>query len=70
LLADYKRIEDIRGECDTLHKKSIIARLRGDHSLAEEWAGRYITLYSSHMKALKDDGDLLDGANTELADPF
>jgi hypothetical protein len=54
---DYMRIEDIRGECDTLCKKSFIARARGDAILADDWAGRYLTLYNAHMKALGDDED-------------
>jgi hypothetical protein len=62
LALDYKRIEDIRGECDTLCKKSFIARARGDAVLADDWAGRYLTLYDSHMKAL---GDEEDGPGTQ-----
>ena len=56
--SDYKRIEDIRGECDTLCKRSVISRSRGDISLAEDWAGRYITLYNSHMTAFTDEDDV------------
>jgi hypothetical protein len=63
--SDYKRIEDIRGECDTLCKKSIISRSRGDISLAEEWAGRYITLYNSHMTALTDEDDVPESHGSE-----
>lgn len=38
----YKRIEDIDGECEQLCKKAIIAKLRGDEGLAEEWAQNYV----------------------------
>lgn len=38
LLSGYKRVEDIDGECEQLMKKAIIAKLRGDEKLAEEWA--------------------------------
>lgn len=34
----YKKIEDTAGECEQLMKKAIIAKLRGDEKLAEEWA--------------------------------
>ena len=36
--AGYKKIEDTAGECEQLMKKAIIAKLRGDEKLAEEWA--------------------------------
>jgi hypothetical protein len=62
---DYKRIEDIRGECDTLYKKSMIARLRGDVALADEWAGRYLTLFNAHMIVLSDDEDIPEGNDPE-----
>lgn len=61
IVIDYKRIEDIRGQCDTLYKKSIIARLRGDIAVAEDWNGRYLTLYNAHMKSLNDDDNLSEG---------
>jgi hypothetical protein len=65
---DYKRIEDIRGECDTLFKKSVIARSRGDTALAEDWAGRYITLYNSHMTAIADEDDVPGSHSSEDID--
>ncbi|KAF1958731.1 hypothetical protein CC80DRAFT_468392 [Byssothecium circinans] len=34
----FKRVEDLEGECEQLMKKAIIAKLRGDEKLAEEWA--------------------------------
>ncbi|KAF9735308.1 anaphase-promoting complex protein [Paraphaeosphaeria minitans] len=34
----FKKAEDVGGECEQLMKKAVIARLRGDEELAEEWA--------------------------------
>jgi anaphase-promoting complex subunit 5 len=34
----FRKIEDIEGECEQLMKKAILAKLRGDEQLAEEWA--------------------------------
>jgi anaphase-promoting complex subunit 5 len=34
----YKRSGYVEGECEQLMKKAIIARLRGDEKVAEEWA--------------------------------
>ncbi|KAF2709814.1 hypothetical protein K504DRAFT_482113 [Pleomassaria siparia CBS 279.74] len=34
----FKRTESIDGECEQLMKKAVIAKLRGDEKLAEEWA--------------------------------
>ena len=36
--AGFKKAEDVEGECEQLMKKAVIARLRGDEELAEEWA--------------------------------
>ncbi|KAF2674965.1 hypothetical protein BT63DRAFT_449952 [Microthyrium microscopicum] len=57
----YKRIEDVRGECDCMSKKSTIASARGDAGLAEDWARRYIALYDTHLKAIHDSDDEGDG---------
>jgi hypothetical protein len=62
----YKRIEDIRGEADTLHKKSLIARVRGDVDLAEEWASRYLSLVEDHFAALSDDEAMGSGTVQEV----
>ncbi|KAF2432996.1 hypothetical protein EJ08DRAFT_608324 [Tothia fuscella] len=50
--ADYyfTKIQDIRGECDTLGKKATIARKRGDLKLAQDWAERYVTLYQEQFE--------------------
>jgi anaphase-promoting complex subunit 5 len=49
--ADYKCIEDVRGQCDSLRKKSIIANMRGDTEVADDWARRYLTVYEAHVGA-------------------
>jgi anaphase-promoting complex subunit 5 len=46
----YKRVEDISGECEQLCKKAIIAQLRGDEQLAEEWAQNYGRTYTAGME--------------------
>lgn len=53
-MIDYKKIEDIQGECDMISKKSAIAKVRGDDQLAEDWARRYLALYDRHIKTLYD----------------
>ncbi|KAF2643444.1 hypothetical protein P280DRAFT_467473 [Massarina eburnea CBS 473.64] len=37
----FKRVEDLHGECEQLVKKAIVAKLRGDETLAEEWAQKH-----------------------------
>ncbi|KAF2000794.1 hypothetical protein P154DRAFT_491575 [Amniculicola lignicola CBS 123094] len=34
----FKKVEDIEGECEQLVKRAIVAKLRGDEQLSEEWA--------------------------------
>ncbi|ORY11536.1 anaphase-promoting complex subunit 5-domain-containing protein [Clohesyomyces aquaticus] len=34
----YKRTEDLSAECEQIMKKALLAKLRGDEKLAEEWA--------------------------------
>jgi anaphase-promoting complex subunit 5 len=41
---DFRKIGDSNGECNMLAKKSLVARIRGDESLAEDWATKYVTL--------------------------
>jgi anaphase-promoting complex subunit 5 len=48
----YKRVEDIAGECEHLFKKSVIARLRGDEQLAEEWAQNYLLTHEAAMERI------------------
>jgi anaphase-promoting complex subunit 5 len=44
-IALYEKLQDLRGHCEMLAKKAIIARMRGDLKLAEDWATKYLTLY-------------------------
>lgn len=53
----YSHIEDINGECEMLAKKALIARLRGDEKLAEDWAENYLKTYQS-AKERMEDGDV------------
>jgi anaphase-promoting complex subunit 5 len=34
-------------ECEMLAKKALIAKLRGDEKLAEEWAENYLRTYNA-----------------------
>jgi anaphase-promoting complex subunit 5 len=44
-IALYEKLQDLRGQCEMLAKKAVIARMRGDLKLAEDWATKYLTLY-------------------------
>jgi anaphase-promoting complex subunit 5 len=50
-------MEDIEGECEQLMKKAIIARLRGDEKLAEEWAQNHNRMWEEGKKGIVD-GDI------------
>jgi anaphase-promoting complex subunit 5 len=50
-------MEDIEGECEQLMKKAIIARLRGDEKLAEEWAQNHNKVWEEGKKRIVD-GDI------------
>lgn len=50
----FKRVEDIDGECAQLMKKAIIAKLRGDEKLAEEWAQNHNRVWEAGMSRLVD----------------
>jgi anaphase-promoting complex subunit 5 len=50
----FKRSAYLDGECEQLMKKAIIAKLRGDEKLAEEWAQRHNRVWEEGMKALED----------------
>lgn len=47
---DYEKIQDVRGECGMLAKKSMIARIRGDFALADNWVTKYITLCEKQLE--------------------
>ncbi|KAF2819990.1 hypothetical protein CC86DRAFT_460011 [Ophiobolus disseminans] len=46
----YKKSGYLAGECEQLMKKAIIARLRGDEGLAEEWAQNHNRVWEEGMK--------------------
>jgi len=41
----FKNAAYLDGECEQLMKKAIIAKLRGDEKVAEEWAMRHNTVW-------------------------
>lgn len=43
----FKKSEYLEGECEQLMKKALMAKMRGDEKLAEEWA-------QNHNKVLKE----------------
>lgn len=43
-------MEDISGECEMLSKRALIAKLRGDEKLAEDWAENYLRTYKAAME--------------------
>ena len=45
----YEKLEDVRGACEMLAKKSVVAQMRGDVKLAEDWAVKYLSLYQKHF---------------------
>jgi anaphase-promoting complex subunit 5 len=49
----FKRATYLKGECEQLMKKAIIAKLRGDEKLAEEWAQRHNCVWEEGMQALE-----------------
>lgn len=53
----FHKAEDVDGECEQLMKKAIIARLRGDEELAEEWA-------HNHNRVWEDGMERIAGSNT------
>ena len=54
-IAMYEKLQDLRGQCEMLAKKAIIARMRGDLKLAEDWATKYLTLYERQFSRHKVD---------------
>ena len=50
----FKRVEDLDGECEQLMKKAIIAKLRGDETLAEEWAQNHNRVWEEGMGRIMD----------------
>lgn len=48
----FKKAEDVEGECEQLMKKAIIARLRGDEDLAEEFAHDHNRVWDHGMERI------------------
>jgi hypothetical protein len=42
--ADYKRVEDVKGQSETLVKKSMIAQFRGDAELVANYTAERIAV--------------------------
>ncbi|OAL57027.1 hypothetical protein IQ07DRAFT_582293 [Pyrenochaeta sp. DS3sAY3a] len=49
----YKKTGYLNGECEQLMKKAIIAKLRGDEKLAEEWAQNHNRVWEEGMKRIE-----------------
>ncbi|KAF1830174.1 hypothetical protein BDW02DRAFT_559627 [Decorospora gaudefroyi] len=47
----FKKARSLDGECEQLMKKAIIAKLRGDEKLAEEWAQNYNRVWEEGVRA-------------------
>jgi anaphase-promoting complex subunit 5 len=50
----YKKIENIDGECEQLMKKALIAKLRGDEQLAENWAENHNRVWEEGKRGAGD----------------
>lgn len=49
----YKKSSYLDGECEQLMKKAIIAKLRGDEKLAEEWSQNHNRVWEEGMKSIE-----------------
>ncbi|KAJ4384025.1 APC5 protein [Didymella sp. IMI 355093] len=49
----FKRNSYIHGECEQLMKKAIIAKLRGDEKLAEEWSQNHNRVWEEGMRSIE-----------------
>jgi len=50
----FKSVEDAESECEQLMKKAILAKLRGDEGLAEEWAQNHNQVWEEGMARMVD----------------
>lgn len=50
----YKKRSYLAGECEQLMKKALIAKLRGDEKLAEEWAQNHNRVWEEGMRGIDD----------------
>jgi anaphase-promoting complex subunit 5 len=44
----------VEGECEQLAKKAIIAKLRGDEKLAQEWAQNHNRVWEEAKQRIED----------------
>lgn len=51
----FKKTGYLDGECEQLMKKAIIAKLRGDEKLAEEWAQNHNRVWEEGMRRIEGD---------------
>lgn len=51
----FKKSGYLDGECEQLMKKAIIAKLRGDEKLAEEWAQNHNRVWEESMKSMDEE---------------
>lgn len=49
----YKKSGYLDGECEQLMKKAIIAKLRGDEKLAEEWSQNHNRVWEEGMRSIE-----------------
>ena len=49
----FKRSSYLDGECEQLMKKAIIAKLRGDEKLAEEWSQNHNRVWEEGMRSIE-----------------
>lgn len=49
----FKKSSYLNGECEQLMKKAIIAKLRGDEKLAEEWSQNHNRVWEEGMRAIE-----------------
>jgi anaphase-promoting complex subunit 5 len=49
----FKRSSYLNGECEQLMKKAIIAKLRGDEKLAEEWSQNHNRVWEEGMRSIE-----------------
>lgn len=50
----FKRVENLDGECAQLMKKAVIAKLRGDEQLAEQWAQNHNRVWEEGTQRIID----------------
>ena len=56
--ANYSRAMDFAAHCSALAKLGLISRLRGDDSVAEDWAKKYAAAWREGRKA---EGEAMEG---------